>query len=303
MIISHKPMRYKIDFFSYAMTAPLMIFIAIIFLYPIFTAVNLSFKDFSLYNRNPVYIGLQNYRVLLNDPDFWLILANTIVWAVLSTAICTIIGLAIAMLLNKKFIGRGVFRALIVSPWAVSFVVVALIWKWIYSPRLSVINDVLIRASIIDQPINFLGNLAGIGPFNLPMMSVIAAAIWRALPFMIIMLLAGLQSISTELYEAAIVDGAGPWKKFSLITLPLLKQVMIVPITLLFVWQIIHFDVVYLMTRGGPNIMTMIMGVSVYQKAFQTYEYSIASTIGVLLLGVGLLPMVYYISEAKKTRI
>jgi trehalose/maltose transport system permease protein len=239
--------------FAWAMLVPALAVVALVAIYPLGLTVWQSFTDEQfLGGLQPVeFVGLDNYRLLLDDELFrdavWLTLKFTVV----TVAIELVLGLVIALVVNSGFKGRGVMRAVMLVPWAIPTVVAAQMWKWMYNDIFGVVNDVLVRLHLIDN------GVAWIAEPGTALASVAAVDIWKTTPFVALLLLAGLQVIPTELYEAASVDGVGRWQQFLRITLPLLMPAILVTIIFRTLDALRVFDVFYVFFGNRPDMQTM----------------------------------------------
>lgn len=271
--------------FPYLLVLPAVVLIVLLHIYPIIRGTWLSLYDYTLlYPRRP-FIGLGNYREILSDPKFFSIFLNTIFYAFAANGASVVLGLAVALLLNRSFKGVGIVRSITLIPWVTPPVVIAYVWVWMYSGSFSPINDLLIRLGLISEPISFLGDITrSFLGFVLPVWSVLTVRIWTSFPFKAIMFLAALQTIPDELYESADIDGATRFQKFIYITLPSLVPVGLVVVTLSTIWNLSHFDYNYLMTRGGPFDATNVMGVYIYQTGFAVFRLGYAAAMGVIML-------------------
>jgi multiple sugar transport system permease protein len=292
-------MQRGINLFCYLMALPATLLVLGLSVLPMLSTLRSALYDHNLL-KPAVYgvpfVGLANFRELFTeDPHFWRTLSNTITFVVLAVSISVVLGLAIASVLNQEIRGRGLLRSAVLIPWVTPPVVSAGIWVWMYSMERSPINHLLMSLGIITSPIAFLSNWeAEWGPVNLPMLAVTSVRVWNGLPFITIMLLAGLQSIPKEMYEAAEIDGAGVWQRFRFVTLPLLAPVLQVLTTLLFIGGFGVFDIHYIMTRGGPVDRTNVLAVLLYQYAFQFYRLGYAAAIGVVILVItGIIAAIY----------
>ncbi|MGQ9630937.1 MAG: carbohydrate ABC transporter permease [bacterium] len=263
---------------GYLFMLPVLAFFFTIMIYPLILGIRLSFFEHSLIYPIHNFIGLENYRELLGDESFWIALKNTVLWCV-TIVICNfLVGLGLALLLNRDFKGRALVRAIWLLPWAVPTIVASLSWKWIYEPEAGVLNFLLKSANLIGKNLLYLTNASSAFP------SVIVVAVWKAYPFMMMALLAGLQSIPHELYEASAVDGASGWQQFWHITLPLLAPLIGILTTLELIWNFNHFDIVYQLTQGGPGDATMLLSTIVYIRAFGGTRLGYGSAIAVVML-------------------
>ncbi len=239
----------KKDILPYALITPaLAITVAIIFI-PMFRTITYSFSQYILYKpQDKGFNGLENYITAFHDPLFWSSLLNTFIWIVSIIVFQFLLGLATALLLNRNFIGRGIARSLILIPWVTPSVITALMWRWMYDGNYGLINQILSKAGLIKEFIPFLAQS------STAMGSIIVALIWQGFPFFAIMLLAGLQAIPDELYEAAEIDGATKVQRFFRITVPMLKPVILTTVLLRTIWVANSLDVILIMTGGGPAI-------------------------------------------------
>lgn len=266
--------------FGIWMIMPAFILMILLLLYPVVQGIAYSFMDYRL-NRpdKKGFVFLQNFiKLITTDDKFYNSFGFTLLNAIGVVLISYTIGFAIAMLLNQKVVGRGVFRALILLPWIISSSVTATNWKWILNERYGIVNIILQKTGIIDEPILFLAR-----PENARLVVILLGA-WKTLPFMTIVILAGLQSVSMDLYESAAIDGAGFLKSLRYITLPGIRKVTLMCTTLQFIWTFNNFENIYLLTEGGPNDATYILPVYIYQQAFARNNISYASAIAVTIL-------------------
>ena len=235
--------------------------ILILFLaYPLGKGVWLSFTDAKI-GRDGVFIGLENYEWLLDDTIFWKSVFNTIVYTVFASIVKFAVGLYLALLLNEKLPFKALIRSVVLIPFVVPTVLSAIAFWWIYDSQFSIISWSLRHMGLITENINFLGD-----PNN-ARMSLIFANIWRGVPFIAITLLAGLQTVSPSLYEAATLDGATRWQNFRYVTFPLLTPIIAVVMTFSVLFTFTDFQLVWAMTRGGPVNSTHLMATLGYQRA------------------------------------
>jgi multiple sugar transport system permease protein len=270
--------------FAYLAILPSLAIITLLDLYPLAQSVIVSLQSQNQGRANPeAFVGLEHYsRALFDDPFFWSSLMKTVVWTAGSVLGAYLLALSLAILLNLQIRGRGFFRALFLIPWVIPDVATALLWKWLYGDEFGVLNFVLLKLGIVRQPVLWLADP------SMAMPSVIFVQIWKLYPVMFIVLLAALQNVPKELYEAAISDGANPWQRFWFVTLPSIKPTSIVITLLASIWTFQAFDIVYLLTGGGPADATKILPTLVYDKAFWGLEMGYASAIALLML-VGLM--------------
>ena len=256
---------------------PAAIFLLCFLTYPLALGVWLSFTDTTI-GRTGVFIGLENYAWLWGDNVFWMSVFNTILYTSVASVLKFALGLWLALILNEHLPFKNVFRAIILLPWVVPTVLSALAFWWIFDSQFSIISYVLMQWGWIDQPINFLGD-----PTN-ARMSVIAANVWRGIPFVAISLLAGLQTIPQSLNEAAALDGATPWQRFTKITLPLLTPIIAVVMTFSVLFTFTDFQLIYVLTRGGPVNATHLMATLSFQRAIPGGQLGEGAAIAVAMI-------------------
>jgi len=247
--------------------------------YPISRAVWLSFTD-KLVGYPERFVGLRNYLYLIDDDGFHAVVRNSLVFTVSSVALKIATGLAMALVLHATWRWRNFFRGLMLLPWITSTVIIALTWRWMFDafPGRGFFNSVLLDAGLLSRPIAFMATPAG------AMTAVVVANWWRGFPFFGVSYLAGMQAIPAELYEAAAVDGAPPWRRFWHVTLPGLKHVIIVTTLLTFIFTLNDFNIVYVMTRGGPGIATHILATYTYEVGFQALRWGRAVAVSMYLM-------------------
>ena len=239
---------------------PAMGILTLFLAYPLFLGVWLSFTDTKI-GRAGKFIGLENYEWLLDDNVFWLSVTNTLIYTVVASAAKFAIGLYLALLLNKHMPFKAIIRAVVLIPFIVPTVLSAIAFWWIYDSQFSIISWTLRKMGWITANINFLGD-----PWN-ARWSTIFANVWRGIPFVAITLLAGLQTVSPSLYEAATLDGASGWQRFRYITYPILTPIIAVVMTFSVLFTFTDFQLIWALTRGGPVNATHLMATLSYQRA------------------------------------
>jgi ABC-type sugar transport system permease subunit len=292
------------NIFCYAMVAPALIISLVLGLYPVLDTIRISFLEYDLLTRptrGTPFVGFQNYVTLFSDHRFITAMTNTVVFVLIAVTTVVSLGLLIAQVLNQRFRGRGIVRMIALFPWFIPPVVASMIWLWIFNTDRSPINHVLYELGLIDTNVAFLTNLNTVGPFSLPMLAVALVRVWGGLPFVIIFILAGLQSLPEDIFEAAKIDGAGVFQRFFLITLPMLRPVLSILITLLLITGLGHFEINYVMTRGGPRDLTNILAVLSYQQAFDFYRFDLAAATSVVILILTLPVAILYIRNQIKS--
>ena len=258
---------------------PLFVLVVALIVYPFYRAIWLSFTD-KLVGYPERFVGLKNYVYLIHDDTFRQVIRNSLVFTVGSVALKVLTGVAMALVLDGVWRWRNVFRGLLLLPWITSTVIIALTWRWMFDafPGRGLFNSVLLDAGLLSRPIAFMATPEG------AMLAVIVANWWRGFPFFGVSYLAGMQSIPGELYEAASVDGASAWRRFWHVTLPGLKHIVIITILLSFIWTINDFNIVYVMTRGGPGTATQVFATYSYDVAFNQLRWGRGVTISIFLV-------------------
>lgn len=257
-------------------------------IYPIFDAFWISLHRVSLILPKQPFVGLQNYTTLLATDYFWQSFWRTAYFTVVSLVIQCLLGLGIALVLNEEFWGRGVLRGIVLIPWAVSTIVNGILWQWIYNANYGALNGLLLQIGLIHAPVTWLGD--PVRALNM----VIVADTWKMTPFYAIMFLAGLQMISQDLYEAAAIDGANVWKRFLRVTLPFLYPILLIILVLRTVQTFRVFDIIYVLTQGGPANGTTVLAFYVYQQSFQSLNFGFGSAVAFVIGLITLILAVAY---------
>lgn len=290
-----KPFRLKGEgMFIFLCLLPALLFVAVFTYYPLLRGVVMSFQNYTLFDLlNIQFIGLDNFIGVVTSPDFPRVAMNSFFWVVFSLFFQLLFGLTLALLMRKRFRGRGIYQAFVFFPWAMSGFLIGLIWRWMFNAQFGVINDLLMKTGLIDAPIPFLAD----GTWA--MAAVIIANIWYGVAFFAIMILAALQSIPEELYEAAAMDGAGRFQQLWSVTLPYILPTMLVTILLRVIWILNFPDIIYSMTNGGPAGSTHIFATFMIEKVIFGQDYGQASAIGVIIVLILLLFTVFYVKATR----
>lgn len=258
---------------------PSIILIVAIMLVPLAIGMSYAFRDIQLLKPfGGGYVGLEHFRTIWDDLNFWNALSNTVLWTTISVALQFVLGLILALLLNRPFPGRAMVQALVFLPWAVPSFLSGLNWAWMFNPIVGPVPHWLAGIGVMASPDNLLSSPdhAIWGP--------IVANVWWGFPFFAITLLAALQSIPTDIYEAAEIDGAGPLKRFTSITVPFLAPTIAISVLLRAVWIANSADLIVVMTGGGPADSTQIVASYIYTQAYQRLDFGYASAISLVLL-------------------
>ena len=276
-----RPLRKRIADASepYLYSAPALILIVTVMLVPLALGISYAFRDIQLLNPfSGGFIGLDHFRALGEDQAFFRALRNTLWWTGASVFLQFIFGLILALLLDKPFAGRGLAQALVFLPWAVPSFLAGLNWAWLFNPVIGPLPHWMHALGILDAPNNILSDP------QLAMWGPIVANVWWGIPFFAITLLAALQAIPRDLYEAASIDGAGPVQRFLSITLPFLAPTIAITILLRTVWISNFADLIVVMTNGGPADRTQIVASYIFTQAFKRLDFGYASAIALVLL-------------------
>jgi multiple sugar transport system permease protein len=256
--------------------SPALVIIVTVLLVPLVIGISYSFWKFSAFRSE--FAGLGQYRTMLADPVLHGALVNTVWWTVGSLFFQFLLGLVLALILNKPFFGRRLVQALVFLPWAVPTFLTGLTWAWLFNPLIGPIPHVLYFLGIQSEPVTILASPAS------AMWGPIVANVWFGIPFFAITLLAARKSIPGELYEAAAIDGASAWQQFTKVTLPFLAPTIAITVMLRTVWIATFADLIYVMTQGGPAGSTETIATYIYVSAFKALDKGYASAIAVLLL-------------------
>lgn len=270
--------------FAYLLLLPAIFLFSLVILYPVARNVYLSFQEKSITTGMAEhFVGLKHYlKILTTDLRFRQALGNTVYFTVVSVAIEFILGLSFALLLNLSFRGRSFARASVILPWALPTAVMAMAWRWIYHDVYGVANDLLLRLGILKEAVAWLGQ------HPLAMHAAIFSDAWKTTSFMALMFLAGLQSIPQDLYAAASIDGAGTWGRFRYITLPLLRPVMVLALLFRSLQAFAVFDLIWVLTQGGPGGTTETLSVYLYSYTFRYLNLGYGSALSMVIFGLTL---------------
>lgn len=269
---------------------PLIVAVGVFLVWPIAEAVRLSFVRYNpLRPDDQPFVGLDNFLFVLEDPLFWESFWQAVVWTGWSTVLQAVIGVGLALLLHQPLKGMNAFRGLLLFPYIVPTVVIALNWRWLFNSEIGIVNHLLLSAGFIDERIAWLSTP------TMAMASAILLNVWKYTPFVVIVVLARLQTIPTELYDAAKVDGAGALRRFRDITLPQLAEVLAVVIVFRTIWTFNKFEEIYLLTRGGPGTSTYNLALYAFDQSIANLRMGVGAAAGVIMLLLLLVGSVLYI--------
>jgi len=297
-VTPRKSKRARIEAtWGYVLLLPAILILALVVFYPLIQAVELSFENVNLLNISArTFVGLNNFQTLLQDATFWQALLNTVIYVGASVACGLIIGTALALALNEKLPFRAVLRRLASIPLVVPRMAVALLFLYIFNTQAGVLDYLLIKLGITHQSVDWFGSVQDALPVE------IIANIWNQTPFYMLMILAGLQTVPEDQYEAAKIDGASVIFRFFYVTLPNIRGVLLIVTSLMVVWNFNSFDTIWATTEGGPVNATTTLSVYVYRTAFNAQNLGYAAAIGVAWLVLLLLFSVLYIRSVEGER-
>jgi len=259
--------------YPYLLLAPALLVLAVVALYPAVSTIHTSLYNRSLILPGARWLGLGNFDRLLHDPLFWNAWKNTMYFTILTVVFETVIGMGIALVLNRDFRGRGVVRAAVLIPWAIPTVVSSRLWELIFSTDYGIANYLLQGAHLVAGQVNWLGST------KLALNAACVVDVWKTTPFMALLLMAGLQTVPSELYEAAAMDGASVVRRFTQITLPVVSPILLVAMLLRMLDAFRVFDVIYVMTGGGPANSTEVMSTLTYKVLFSATQFGYGSAL------------------------
>ncbi len=288
------PVAFGHRWYGYAFVAPVALFLCAVIVVPLGHAFWTSL--YRVRGLNTTFVGLDNYVRVLSDDAFWHSLGVSLVFTGASVALHMLLGLALALLLHALAFARTPLRILFLTPWMVAPAVGATIWLWLLEPQFGVVNYLLRAAHVVSAPVAWLGQP------GTALAAVIAVDVWRGVPFVMLLMLAGLQTIPAEQYEAAAIDGASAWQRFRYVTLPNLRYLIVVASTLDIINTIRHYDIIGVMTAGGPAGGTEALPVLLYNTAFRANHFGEAAAIGVALLVLVLGFSVLYVKLTRLDR-
>jgi len=289
-------LQKKDNIMGFYFLIPALILLSILIIYPLISAVHLSFCSQLIYELKGHFIGLANYIEMLQDKEFWNALSLSIIWTVASVIAQVLLGVSAALLLNEDFKGRTLARALVLLPFFMPTISVTLMWKWLLNENYGIFNYILMQLNIISKSISWLGSA------RFAFFSLICIGIWRFSPFVIINILARLQTIPLELYEAAEIDGASKWIQFRYITLPEIKGVLLVVILLRGIFMFKKVDMFLILTGGGPGTSTQTLPVLIYKSAFKAMRLGKGAAYAIVTLLIVTIFIILYMRITGKSQ-
>jgi len=281
---------------NYLFVLPIVLFMLVFVLFPIAYNITLSLQDVNVYNfkKEHHFVGFENYVNTFKDPVFYTAFRNSIVFTVFSLVFQFGIGFALALFFNRRFPGRNLMRSLMLLAWMLPMVITASVFQWMLNGDYGVVNFILQSLGIIDQPYSWLSNQ------STSLLSTIIANIWVGIPFNMIILLTGLQGMPEQLYEAAKLDGAGKLKQFRHITLPLMRPTILILIMLGIINTFKVFDIIFIMTAGGPVNSSNVLPIYSYQMSFTKFEFSQGASVSMIMFVILILIAMVYLRMTSK---
>ncbi|MFB5679158.1 carbohydrate ABC transporter permease [Paenibacillus terreus] len=281
---------------NYLFVLPIVLFMLVFVLFPIVYNITLSLQDVNVYNfkKEHHFVGFENYVSTFKDPVFYTALRNSIVFTVFSLVFQFGIGFALALFFNRRFPGRNLMRSLMLLAWMLPMVITASVFQWMLNGDYGVVNFILQSLGIIDEPYSWLSNQ------STSLLSTIIANIWVGIPFNMIILLTGLQGMPEQLYEAAKLDGAGKLKQFRHITLPLMRPTILILIMLGIINTFKVFDIIFIMTAGGPVNSSNVLPIYSYQMSFTKFEFSQGASVSMIMFVILILIAMVYLRMTSK---
>ena len=276
---------------AYGFMLPAALLVGLFMYWPMVDTFVESLYTTSFISPKPSFVGLETYRKIFGDSTFWQVVRNSLVWTAGVVVLQNVGGFLIALLLNQRLPGQGLLRSLILLPWVLPGVVAAILWRFMYDPQLGLINSFLMRLGVIEHGAGWLADP------STAMAAVIFAAFWKGFPFSTVVFLAALQNVDQEQVEAAKIDGAGALRRLFDVVLPAILPIIVVNVLLTTILTFNYFDIIYVLTRGGPLNATAIFPTRIYEVGFGQFKFGEAAAYGslsvlVLVLFVGLLLLV-----------
>jgi multiple sugar transport system permease protein len=292
-----KKMIHRERWLTWLFVLPALLLVSVLMYYPMVGTVIESLYSTSFINPDPTFAGLDAYRKIVMDPEFATVVRNSIVWTLFVVVLQNLTGFAAALLLNQKLPGQGLMRALVLLPWVLPGVVAAILWRFMYDPQLGLINSVLMSMGLAER------GFAWLAEPSLAMASAIVAAVWKGFPFSCIVYLAALQTIDQEQIEAATIDGAGPVRRLFDVVLPGMRDVIVINLILTTILTFNYFDMIWVLTRGGPQNATHIFPTKIYELGFGQFRFGEAAVYGVFsILVLALMITLYFAVQTRQRR-
>lgn len=262
----------------YLLLFPAVILLILLYAYPFILTIIQSFQRVVLFGGDSYWVGFDNYISILTDQTFYQNLMTTFRYALLTIVLKMVVALILALFLHSDIFGKGLMRFIMLLPWAVPQVAVALVWKWIYDGQYGYLNYYLEKLGLLSERISWLADP------DVTMYAVSFVDAWMGWPLITMMLLAGLEAIPESLYEASLIDGANAWRRFTNVTMPGIKNVFLITTTLVSIWTFNSFNVIYVLTQGGPLRTTETLMMRVYNESFQNFNFGVSSALTLIII-------------------
>lgn len=276
---------------------PALVLVSVLMYYPMIGTAIESFYSASFINPNPKFVGLELYQELFASGDFQTIVWNSCIWTVFVILFQNLLGFVTALLLNQRLPTSSLVRSLILLPWVLPGVVAAILWRFMYDPQLGLINSFLIRLGLSDQ------GFAWLAEQQTAMAAAIIAAIWKGFPFSTVIYLAALQTVDREQIEAAVIDGANAWRRLVHVIIPSMRDIIAINIVLTTILTFNYFDMIWVLTRGGPQDATHIFPTKIYELGFGQFRFGDAATYGVFsIIVLAVLIAIYVLVRTSERR-
>ncbi len=282
----------KPSFQGYAFVLPAFIVLFTLTGYPVIYNVVLSL--FKTGYGKQTYVGLGNYLKAFTSVGFKDVVINTIIWTVVNMAVMMVLGMSTALSINTNVKGKTVFQAILLIPWVIPFVVSGIMWAFLFHPRWGAINDILLRLHLIKEPLLVLGMP------NTALYGIMMAYIWKVYPFVTVLILAGLKSIPEALYDAAAIDGADGLKSFKYVTLPTLRTILSTITLVVGIWTFNTFDLIYVMTGGGPLFASETVAMRIYKFAFSDFQFGLSAATSLIASVILIIASFFYLRDSEK---
>ena len=277
---------------GYAFVLPAFIVLFALTGYPVI--YNMVLSLFKTGYGKQTFVGLNNYLKAFTSIGFLEVVKNTLVWTVVNMAVMMVLGMAAALAINRNVRGKTTFQAVLLIPWVIPFVVSGIMWAFLFHPRWGAINDILLRVGMIEEPILVLGQPAT------ALFGVMLAYIWKVYPFVTVLILAGLKSIPDVLYDAAAIDGADGFKSFRYVTLPSLRTILSTILLVVGIWTFNTFDLIYVMTGGGPIYASETVAMRIYKFAFSDFRFGLSAATSLIASALLIIASFFYLREEER---
>ena len=257
-----------------------MLLVGVFIIYPLLNGVYLSFTNASPLAKSPIFVGFENFTYILEDPEFWEVLYNSVLIVGVSIVSALVLGFALALLLNTKLRARNFFRTGVFQVWIVPWITIAVLWGWLFNADYGIVNYILVSTGIVEKNLNWFARP------HLAQFVIILAFTWRMIPLMMVISLAALESIPPELLEAAAIDGANYFRRLRYVMLPMVRNILLILSLLQTVRVFQEITLPWILTHGGPVNATMTLSIYTFKIAFETWDFGLASAVGTIWLMV-----------------